>query len=257
MDVKRIKKANWNLEALGKALSCHWDGYGDYMIHDLESFVITEGTARGTFNIVEPGSRWKVLFTEKYKNIDYIAISKYGYLIYFKNDSFIGINPVSYPVVVTDNYIKENKMGGTKALTIKRETKIPGTNLILEAGDKVYVKEKTVTVSKSNNTTEELEVYDSVPRGWNLWVGFKKEGLMGIGKPDPVNKYHFSEVGVLSTKFTADELYLLSVKSATGLGFRRPEQYQKLKKLKRNSLPRYQKVLDDAYELMTTKIKWD
>lgn len=144
-----------------------------------------------------------------------------------------------------------------ETFTIKKETKIPGTNLILEAGDRIYVKERTITVSHPDNTTEELEVYDSVPRGWNLWVGFKKEGLMGIGKPDPVNKYHLSEVGVLSTKFTADELYLLSVKSATGLGFRRPEQYQKLKSLKRNSHPRYQKVLDDAYELMTTKIKWD
>ena len=261
MDFKRIKKARWNLESLGQALDCHW-GYSDtdFMIHDTESFIINEGN-KGTFNIVNPfpsvGTGWKIEYTEKFSNIDYVAKSKYGYLIYLKDGRFIGINPLGSG----DNLVsvqQENRMKN-KEMRIKEEVKIPGTDIVLEKGDRIIVKEKTMMVHRGwGNETEEIKVYDSVPKKWELWVGFERDGVMGIGYAgDPSNRYQLTEIGVLSTKFTPQELKLLSLRACTGLGFRRPEQYERLKKLKRNANPRYQKILDEAYRIMTTKIKWD
>lgn len=143
-----------------------------------------------------------------------------------------------------------------KRIDIQEDIRLSGSDIVLEKGDTVYVVEKTVTVSKPFGGNEELEVYDSVPRGWNLWVGFEKEGFVGIGfAGDNSNPYQFTKVGVLSQKFASDELKTLQ-RTMTLCGFRRPEQYERLKGLKKFSLPRYQNLLDSAYELMTDKIKW-
>ena len=143
-----------------------------------------------------------------------------------------------------------------KRIDIQEDVRLSGSDIVLEKGDTVYVVEKTVTVSKPFGGSEELEVYDSVPRGWKLWVGFEKEGLIGIGfAGDSSNPYQLTKVGVLSQKFSSDEIGILQ-RAMTLCGFRRPEQYDRLKELKKFSPTRYQKLLDDAYELMTDKIKW-
>ena len=143
-----------------------------------------------------------------------------------------------------------------KRIDIQEDIKLSESGIVLEKGDTVYVVEKTVTVSKPFGGNEELEVYDSVPRGWKLWAGFEKEGFVGIGfAGDNSNPYQLTKVGVLAQKFPSDELKTLQ-RAMTLCGFRRPEQYERLKGLKKFSLPRYQNLLDSAYELMTDKIKW-
>lgn len=143
-----------------------------------------------------------------------------------------------------------------KRIDIQEDVRLSGSDIVLEKGDTVYIVEKTVTVSKPFGGSEELEVYDSVPGGWKLWVGFEKEGLIGIGfAGDSSNTYQLTKVGVLSQKFSSDEIGILQ-RAMTLCGFRQPNQYDRLKELKKFSNARYQKLLDDAYELMTDKIKW-
>lgn len=143
-----------------------------------------------------------------------------------------------------------------KRIDIQEDVRLSGSDIVLEEGDTVYIVEKTVTVSKPFGGSEELEVYDFVPRGWKLWVGFEKEGLIGIGfAGDSSNPYQFTKVGVLSQKFSSDEIGILQ-RAMILCGFRQPNQYDRLKELKKFSNARYQKLLDNAYELMTDKIKW-
>lgn len=142
-----------------------------------------------------------------------------------------------------------------KTIRIKEDVQIPGTDIILEKGDIIHVKERTVRISKVFGGEHDLEVYDSVPKKWELWVPFRKEGLMGIGYAgDKNNPYNLTEVGVLSTRFTDEELKILG-DACVRCGFRRPEQYDKLIDMRRNE--RYLDLLEEADTIMLTRIEWD
>lgn len=133
----------YNFKNLSAVLGCFDKSYNikGGLLNDECSLTIKEGKKPGSFELWDEYDEYadSPVFSEYYKNIAHVKGTANWTKIEFKNGGEVTITvpPVKRVLMLDTSKYK----GKQTEFVIKESVKIPGTNLILEKGDKVYVKE--------------------------------------------------------------------------------------------------------------------
>ena len=142
----------YNFKNLSAVLGCFDKSYNikGGLLNDECSLTIKEGKKPGSFELWDEYDEYadSPVFSEYYKNIAHVKGTANWTRIEFKNGGEVTITvpPVKRVLMLDTSKYRGKQTEKKESVMVKHfifneDIKIPGTNLILEKGDKVYVKE--------------------------------------------------------------------------------------------------------------------
>ena len=166
----------WNFKNLSAALGC-FDKSGHIkggLLNDHHSLTIADNKD-GTFSLYdEYGDEYgDPLLTDRYDNIDHVKGNAIYTTIEFKIGGEITIKdaPVKRTLMLdTSDYFGEK----IEYITVKEDFQLPGTGIILEKGDRIYISE-----SKKVNEDCTSDMYEGEEIE-NLFVATTRNGKYGV-----------------------------------------------------------------------------
>ena len=119
------------------------------------SLTIAKGNYAGSFAIYSKDNSSSPVFLEIIRNIKFLEHYDNFVKITFRNNSFIKVfrsskTTIDYSDYVND-YIQYNDGIGVLESVIRKDVRIPGTNIMLEKGDRIVVRNKAKHVKEAYN----------------------------------------------------------------------------------------------------------